>query len=211
MGTLLVSDIITRAQDVLADAGAVRWTNAEFIRWVNDAQREIAVAQPEATAKVANLTLVAGTKQTLPAGAIALIRLVRNMGAGGATPGEACRQITQMLMDLHRPGWHTDTPTLAVKNWMKDPRTPRIYYVYPPMSGATIVEGVYSAIPALVAATTDAITVDDFYLSPILDYVLWRALSKDVEIPGIQTRADAHRAAFGASLQATGAGEEKTQ
>ena len=74
MGTLLVSDVIARAQDVLLDTSAVRWTSAELIRWTNDAQREIAVVQPSSAAKVANVSLVAGTKQTLPAGAIALDR-----------------------------------------------------------------------------------------------------------------------------------------
>ena len=208
MGTQLVSDVISRAQDVLVDTGAVRWTSAELIRWVNDAQREIATVQPHANAKIANVTLVAGTKQALPAGAITLIRVTRNMGVGGAASAEAPRLVMQTTMDLHRPAWHADTATLLVKNYMHDPRLPRQFYVYPAMSGATVVECEYAVIPAAVAATTDPITLDDFYLNAIVDFVLYRAFSKDLEIPGNASKAAMHMAAFAASLAGEDAGEK---
>ena len=207
MGTVTCTQVITRCAYVLVDETNVRWTVTEMIGWINDACREIVVAQPEANAKIANVPLVAGTKQVLPAGAIALGRLTRNMGVGGATPGEAPRQTTQMLMDLFRPAWHADTATLVVKNFMKDTRTPRIFYVWPPMSGATNVEAEYSAIPTPVTAGADVIPLDDFYVNPIVDYVLYRAFSKDVELAGMASKADQHRAAFEQTLGLTKQGE----
>lgn len=207
MGTLLVSDVIARAQDVLLDTAAVRWTSAELVRWVNDAQREIATQHPHSAAKIGNVNLVAGTKQALPAGAIALIRVVRNMGVGGATPAEAPRRVSQETMDLHHPNWNLDTTTLVVKNWMHDSSVPRIFSVWPPMTSATIVECEYSAIPTPVAAPSDAITLDDFYLNSMVDYVLYRAFSKDIETPGNPAKADKHKAAFDAGLGGADAGE----
>lgn len=200
--------MISSAAFVLADESAVRWTSVEMLGWLNDAQREIAIAQPEASAVIANITLVAGTKQTLPAGAIALARVIRNMGSGGATPGVIPRMVMQSLMDTHRPSWHSDTATLSVVNWMKSSLTPRIWYCYPPMSGATQVEAEYSVIPTPIAATASVISLDDFYANPMVDYVLYRAFSKDVEIPGLQAKADRHRAAFERTLGLTAAGEK---
>ena len=163
---------------------------------------------PEAVLVALDVPIVAGTKQTLPVGSIMLVRLNRNMGSSGAVPGEAPRRVSMAMMDLHRPTWNADTPTLVVKNWMYDTRTPRVYYVYPPMSGATTLEAEYSVIPAVVASGTDTIALDDFYVNPIIDYVLWRAFSKDIEIPGMKSKAEAHRAAFDQSLDMTKAGEE---
>jgi uncharacterized protein DUF6682 len=204
---LLVSDILTRAGLVLNDPSNVRWAQAELIAWINDGMRDIATFQPEATAKIANVTLAAGTKQVLPTGAIKLIRVIRNMGVGGATPAEAPRPIDQKLLNLHKPTWQADTPTLLVKNYMRDDTTPRIFYVWPPMSGATTVECEYSVIPATVAAGTDSLTIDDFYANPLLDYVLWRAFSKDVEVPSAKPKADAHRASYERAINLTAVGE----
>jgi hypothetical protein len=209
--TILVSEIITRAQDLLSDTSAVRWTSAELIRYINDAQREIATVHPESSSVVANVTLVAGTKQALPAGSIALGRINRNMGVGGATPSTAPRPTSRQLMDAHKPGWHSDTATLVVKHWMVDQRTPRIFYVYPPMSGATIVECEYSVIPTPVAAAGDAITLPDFYLNAILEFVLYRAFSKDIEIPGMVAMANKHYEAFAQALGLIDGGETKEQ
>lgn len=209
--TTLVSAITTTVGNILADTALVRWTQAQITDYINAAQREIAIAQPESTAVIANLTLVAGTKQVLPAGAIKLGKLTRNMGVGGATPADAPRLVTQELMDHFRPTWHQDTATLVVANYMKDERHPRTFYVYPPMSGATTVEAEYSVLPAVVAAPSDALTVPDFYVSAVVDYVCWRCFSADIEIPGIASKALAHRAAFDAALGVidTGEGDQK--
>ena len=211
MGTITVNQISTRAWNVLNDPAATRWPLAEFIDWTNDASREIALAQPESSTVIANLALVAGTKQTLPARSIMLARLIRNMGVSGTAPGEAPRQASMETMDLHAPTWHADTASLAVKNWFKDARTPRIYYVWPPMASVTFVEAEYSTTPVLLTAGTDTINLDDIYVNPIVDYVLWRAFSKDIEIPGMKSKADKHRSAFDAALSLTKAGEEDTK
>jgi hypothetical protein len=204
---ILVSDVITRAQYVLNDTNT-RWVTAEMLVWVNDALREITVRHPEAATVIANLTLAAGTKQTLPAGAVSLGRLIRNMGAGGATPAEAPRLCSQLLMDLHLPTWHAATATLVVKNYMKDERFPRTYYVYPPMSGATQVEAEYLVIPTPITATSDALPIPDIYTNAVVDYVLYRAFAKELELPGMPSKSQAHYAAFNDAVGAVETGEE---
>ena len=211
MGTVTVAQITTRCWNVLNDAGATRWLQPEMTDWINDAMREIVNVDPDANSKLANVTLAAGTKQVLPAGAIALGKLVRNMGVGGATPGEAPRPVAIKLMDLHRPTWHADTATLVVKNYMPDPRTPRNFYVWPPMSGATVVECEYSTLPTPVVNPSDSITLDDFYVNAIVDYVLYRAFSKDIELLNSKTKAATHKAAFDQSMAVASKAEEEEE
>ena len=200
-GTILASAIVTQAATVLLDAGATRWTAAELLDWLNAGVREIATFT-DAAVTVGNLTLVAGTKQTLPAGGLFLQDITRNMGVGGATPGEAIRSTTRMQLDSYNPNWQLDTATLAVKNYAYDPKAPRVYWVWPPMSGATTVEAQYAAMPATVTSG-QAIPIEDRYANPILDYMLYRAFQKDAEIEGMAARSQMHRAAMKESLGLT--------
>ena len=49
MGTLTGANLITRAQDTLQDTTSVRWPEAELLRYINDAQREIVNFRPDAS------------------------------------------------------------------------------------------------------------------------------------------------------------------
>jgi hypothetical protein len=197
-GTILASAIVAQATTILQDAGAVRWTAAELLDWLNAGVREIATIT-DAAVIVGNLTLVAGTKQTLPAGGLFLREIYRNMGAGGATPGEAVRPTSRKQLDSYNPSWHSATATLVVKNYVYEAAVPRTFYVYPPMSGATTVEAAYAALPAAVTSG-QAIPLEDRYASPLLDYTLYRAFAKDAELEGMLARAAAHYAAMQQSL-----------
>ena len=84
-GTLTGANIITRVQDTLQDTTSVRWSEAELLRYINDAQREIVNLRPEASADHANVQLVAGTEQTIPDVGLRLIKVVRNMSAAGSS------------------------------------------------------------------------------------------------------------------------------
>ena len=50
MGTLTGANLISRIQDTLQDTTGVRWTEAELLRYINDAQREVVNFKPEASA-----------------------------------------------------------------------------------------------------------------------------------------------------------------
>jgi hypothetical protein len=55
MGTLTGANVISRVQDTLQDTTSVRWSEAELLRYINDAQREIVNLRPEASAIHANV------------------------------------------------------------------------------------------------------------------------------------------------------------
>lgn len=198
---MLASVILTRAVDIIQDATNVRWPEAELLRWLSDGQREVVIHKPEANVTNTSLQLAAGnTKQSLPAAGLQLIDVVRNLGSNGTTPGRAVRLVAREVLDAQRPDWHTEAGASAVKHFVFDARDPRTFYVYPQPLSAFYLEVIYSVAPADLTAGSSVLTLSDIYANALLDYVLYRAYSKDAEYAGNANRAVAHYSAFANSI-----------
>mgnify|MGYP003116095796 CR=1 FL=1 len=211
-GTLTGANLLSRIKDILQDATSVRWPEAELLRYVNDAQREIVNYRPESSATTANVQLVTGTKQTLPSGGLRLIKVTRNMSdtSGGATGKRAIRIVNVDILNTQEPNWHDASAATGdaahgtnVKHYIFDEDDPKNYYVYPGVAGNAYVEIVYSNSPTDLANTSAVISVDDIYANAIMDYVLFRAYQKDSEYAGNAQRAGTHYQLF---LQCIGQG-----
>ena len=204
-GTLTGANLISRIQDTLQDTTGVRWLEAELLRYINDAQREIVNLKPESTATTANMALVVGTKQSLPTGGLRLIKITRNMSdaSGGASGKRAIRIVDRDILDSQEPNWHDPTVsgdaahTTTVKHYIFDEDDPRSFYVYPGASStSTFVEIVYSAAPSDLGSISATIAVDDIYGNAIVDFVLYRCYMKDAEFAGNEARAQSHYTLF---------------
>lgn len=206
MPTILASAILNKVAVILQDTTNLRWPSTELLDWLNDAQREIALIKPDASVSTKSILLSAGTKQNLGSGttgdAIMLLKVIRNMGTSGTTAGNAIRAVSGEILDAQQPAWHTTTATTSVTHIIYDPRNPKQFYVYPPNTGTGYVEVMYSSTPATVASTSSTITVDDVFANAMVDYILYRAYSKDVEYAGNAERALKHYQAFANSLGA---------
>lgn len=202
MGTILASAIISKASIVLQDVDNDRWSQAELLGWLNDGQRAIVIAMPELTATYGNITLVAGTKQSLPGSAITLMGNMRNMGSDGNTPGRPVREVKRHVLDAQVPDWHTMTASASVRHYVYDNRNTKSFFVYPPATVGTKVEAQYAVSPTDVASTSSAITLDDVFEPVLLDYVLYRAFGKDIEVAGNGERSGTHLQAFTTWLSA---------
>tara|TARA_R100001510_G_C7651770_1_gene209528 strand:+ start:791 stop:1501 length:711 start_codon:yes stop_codon:yes gene_type:complete len=208
MGTLTGANIITRVQDTLQDTTSVRWPEAELLRYINDAQREIVNIRPEASALTTNVQLVTGTKQTLPTNGLRLIKITRNMSdaSGGATGARAIRIVSADILNTQEPDWNNPgvggdaAHGTTVKHYIFDEDDPRNYYVYPGVAGNAYVEIVYSKSPTDLSATSSTIDVDDIYGNAIVDFVLYKAYLKDAEYASNNQRAGSHFQLFTASL-----------
>lgn len=177
--TVAASAIVNRARDVLIDAGAVRWVDAELLRWVSDGQRAVVMAIPSASSTRATVALAAGTKQSIPNDGYILLSVDRNNVTGGTAPGRAVRIVSRELVENFNPDWHSATADPIVQVYVFDPNTPREYFVSPPNDGTGFVDLVYSKMPTELVAKTDNLSVDDIYQTPLVDYVLYRAFQKD--------------------------------
>lgn len=180
MGTILASTIVDKAERILLDETNVRWTAQELLGYLNDGQRYIVLHKPDAYVKNEVVKLATGTKQSIPADGIKLIRLVRNMGATGNTPGKAIRWADMAMLDTNRPDWHADTESATVDHFLYDSLDHKNYYVTPPQppSNQGYVELIYSTSPSDVALS-DPIVLDDVYTDPLFFAIMWKAHSKE--------------------------------
>jgi len=200
MATITAASIIAKAQTILQDTTGIRWPDPELLGWLNDGQREVVLYKPNASIKNTTMTTVAGSKQSIPADGVSLIDVVRNMG-NGSTPGSAIRITMREVLDSQIPNWHASSNQNATaKHYMYSPLDPRNFYLYPPSTGGVGIDIIYAASPADVASTSNTITLDDIYQTVLLDYLLYRAYSKDTEFAADQNRASTHQKAYLAAL-----------
>lgn len=201
MGTVTVQTILNKAAVQLTDIANVRWTRAELLSWLNDGMRQIVLIQPSASSTTVSKLLTAGTRQSLPTGGWLLLQIYRNMGTTGTTPGRAIRIVSREVLDGFNPNWHTEIPKAEVKNYIYDIQDQTAFYVYPPNTGTQYIELNYSAQPANLTSENEVIPIFDIFQSALVDYILFRACSKDAEYaPGLQL-AQGYLATFTAAVQ----------
>lgn len=220
------SSIAAKAALLLQDTTNVRWSVAEVAKWINAACREMVLLKPTVLSANVAMRLTAGTKQDLLGASfkstvdgaavtlspIQLLDVVRNMGSTGteADAGTVVTGLDRKILDATLPGWHALPPGDEVKHFMADPRDPKTFYVYPMATAdpAMYVEVVVSKSPvntlsdeATVLGTDDIDAgIDDIYESVLVDYVLYRAYSKDSEHTANANRSQWHYQAFQAAL-----------
>lgn len=214
--TIRASDVLQRARTILQDGGSVRWPLTELAEWLGDGMRELANRKPSATATRMVLALVLGTRQLLPDGFSNMIRVNRNLtgtvepyvGAATVTP------IVREILDAQNPNWHDParTPFRALaRHIIMDPLEPLAFFVYPGNTGTGRIEAILSAIPEdlTLADGADPLDMDTYdidlpflqvYQSTLVDYILYRAFSKDMQFAGAADRAAAHFAQFNAAV-----------
>ncbi len=212
MAYTIAKTIINRAKTILQDVSSsgTRWPNSELQNWLNDAQKEIILFRPDAHINNENFDPIAGqSKQTIPAAGLRLIEIVRNTAA--SSQGGAIRMVQRSILDDQVPNWHRANQTVDVEHWIYDERDPKTFYLYPNPSSVAEIEIIYSTSPPLIdvvdsaenftaAADTTTIGLDDIYANAVLDYILYRAYSKDAEYAGNAGRASSHYSAFANSL-----------
>lgn len=209
--TVSVQSVIDRVQTTLQDTTGIRWpVTDELVLWVNDAQREIALLKPDASAKNETVTLASGTKQSIPSTGNRLLRAVRNMSAAtNGTGKRSVRLVSREILDAQTPDWHDPSVsgdaahTNIVKHYIYDEQNPRNFYVYPGVSGSAYLEIVFSANPNTVGLS-DNLDVPDVFANAVMNYVLYMAYMKDAEYAGNSQRAANHYQLFTTSVTGKG-------
>lgn len=191
MGTLTTTTIASRAALLLQDDAYTHWSQAELIGWVSDAVRELAALYPPACARTDAVSLVEGTRQSMPAGAVVAIDFTHNMGTDQSTPGAAVRRVPRGQLDALEPNWHSATPSATVQVVMYQENNPRVFFVSPPQpaSAQGSLEVTYAYAPGELAVD-EVLPVGDEWAGTLVNLVLARAYAKDSE------RASASMAEF---------------
>lgn len=206
MATVTVVTILKRVNTLLVDPTFTRWPKQELLDYYNDATKAIVLVRPDAYTKNVEFSCVAGTKQVLPSDALRLIEVLRNAN------GKVVRFAPRKALDDSYPEWHSGKTAVTVDNYTYEERDPKTFYLHPGPAAAVKVDVIYSVAPqSKVLADVDnaqspaLADLDDIYINPIIDFMLYRCFSKDAEYSANSNRAAGHYNAF---MQQLG---EKTQ
>lgn len=210
MGTVLASTIISRARTIFNDTTEPYGiSDADWLSYLNDTQKAIVLAKPDANVQVAATQLAAGSKQSVT-GSIALIKLTRNMGTDGSTPGAPIHYVDWEQFNYIISTAYTATTSATAEVYSYDKDVPSIYYVYPPQPTSSMgyVEEVYAGMPTNLTAITDAISLPDIYETVILNGMLYRATLRQVDEYAMQ-QAEIYRGVFNQDLGVRNASQDK--
>jgi hypothetical protein len=195
--------LVKECQTALMDLAGVRWPASDLVTYLNDGQRDLILARPDANAVTASFVPVAGARQALPSASMSLIDIPRNT-AGNK---RSIRKIAVEDLDAVNRDWRSMTGVTEIAHFAYDAREPNIFDIYPPAaaSGASI-EVTYGSYPTDVsvpsgdgkAYTTVAgnISVNDQWATALYNYMMARAYAKDAEYGGNVTLATAYMSAF---------------
>ncbi|ASV44788.1 hypothetical protein PP899_gp33 [Agrobacterium phage Atu_ph08] len=213
------SEVMTRASVLLLDEDNVRWPLSELADCINDAVKAIVLAKPSASAKTAQFFLEQGTYQKIPETLDNvtplqllgvnrnIIDTVKNLG------GRAIRTAARAMLDSHEPNWHNPAYVpfaKEVRQVIFDENVPLEFSCYPGNDGHGVVEIAISYLPPKVAPTPNKdvekleawdveIGIPEPYTVPLIDYVLFKAFSKD-DIAGDPAKAMTHYQTFATAL-----------
>jgi hypothetical protein len=212
MATVKVVEIISKAATLLKDVTGVRWPSLELQGWLNDAYREIVIFKPDSNTQTGAYDCVAGPRQNITGvfpEATQLLDVFRNVAAG--SDKSAVKLITKETLDDMNRSWYDLAGTTTIERFSYDPRTNKEFLVYPPAAVGAQLEVLFASVPlphTLTApqlsnpATAEVIRINDTYANALIDYVVYRAYSKDAEDSVNMSRATAHYQAFQSSIGA---------
>jgi len=126
-------------QDTLAPQ---RFTDAALLNYMNMVLTLLCNYRPDLFSEIKTIGPTAGSPvQTLPTDAVRLVE-VFSTGAGTAVT-----EVNRETLDQMHPQWVSETPGVPV-NFMRHPRNPRSYFLYPPpVDGTTLVIEYIRALP----------------------------------------------------------------
>ena len=161
-----------------------RITGADWIDFINDAQKQLVLVRPDANVQVESIQTVAGAKQTLPSDGQLLIDILYNMGTDGSTRGTPITYVDRETFDFLDTDWQTETPSDTItQHYTYDKRMPRIYFIYPKAVAGSLpyLEIATSKIPTDLSTINSELEIDDLFVNAIKDYALYLAYSMDTD------------------------------
>jgi hypothetical protein len=169
-----VADVVVEARELVLDETIpFRYSDELLVRKVNQVLRRMVVLRPDLFTAVQTITTVVGAMQTCPADSVRLMDVTLN--GANRTP----KEINQDVLDMMFPKWNTETPA-PTENWMRFPRDPNRFYVYPPSVGGEQLTIVFAkSTPTYVM--NDTVLLQDAYFPVLLDGVCWLVELIDAE------------------------------
>lgn len=192
MGTREVQSLVDTVQEILQDTGGVHYAAQDVAEKINEGEIAVGVLRPDALSVDGDVSLVAGTRQSLPTGALRLRSLLYNRGLTGAEQdGEPIRLVEREALD-GLGAWRSTIGT-SVLEYIYDERDPMNFDVYPGLDQDNrLVRAVWEQAPAQYTYAAGALSppnqtigISDEYEPALIEWALYRLLSRqDDQTPG---------------------------
>lgn len=169
-----VADVLADVRDLVQDNSApYRYDDTDLVRKFNQVLRRAVILRPDLFTEIVTMNCAAGSLQQCPADSVRLMDVLTN------SAGAAVKQVNQEVIDLMIPDWETLTPGPAT-NWMRYPRDPNRFYVYPSAPGGANLQIIYAKCPALLTSAS-TVPMQDVYMPVLVDGVCWVVEAVDAE------------------------------
>lgn len=170
------AQVIAEVRQLINDATATyRFSDVVLLGFVNDVIKRMIVYRPDLFGTVGAIATTADTAlQSLPTGGVRLVEVFQTVG------GNAITEVDRQTLDRSSPGWMAETSGDPV-NFIRHPRNPRKYFLYPPPSTGVTVLAEYVTVPDDYALGDDITVLPEAYYPQLVDGVVWLAESVDNE------------------------------
>jgi hypothetical protein len=179
-------EVIDQARVLINDDNALmpeRFSDTTMLGFVNQAVKRSVPMRPDLFIVNASVTPTADqVAQELDSTVTRIMEIHR------VTGGSAVGEVDKETMDRSAPDWMLEDSDVPV-NWMRHPRNPRRYFLYPPPITGTQLEAEYVKVPDdyLIG---DTIGMPDSYKSALVDCVVFLAEVIDNESVETQRAKD---------------------
>lgn len=192
---MLVSELLNRASIELTDTQRIYWGLDDLLSYYNSAISAIASARPDIFIKTQSFACAAGTRQTAPAGTIKLIDVERN-----SLTGKTIRYVSRADLESLIPSWASSTGGVEAELYIHEPTNITAFWLYPGVKAGASVDLVLSILPIPVTKSEVGsgadVQVDDRYITPCLDWIMYRAFMRDSEVTANASRGQIHLQSF---------------
>lgn len=208
-----VEEITNRVVFLTTDPDGDAYPRTAIYDFIYEAEQTIVNVKPEALNNSGVLVCVDGSRQTIATQFTAAVNFLDahcNVDVSGALIGSV-RRVKMRELDAIRPNWRQAARATNIREFMVDDREPLVVHVNPPASAGARLQISYSSKPAPYA-NVDANTqtaVDELYLPMIMDWVMYRCLSKDAEGTPNSNKALMYRKSFYEAMDIKEQGKEK--
>ena len=176
---MILNDVITEVrrlvQDEESDTALRRYSDAFILSMANQTLKRMAVVRPDLFSYIGDITCTQdAVLQSAPSGSIRIMDVFRIKN------GAAVRETNKASLDQMSPGWVTETAA-ACSCWMRHPKNPNKFFIYPPAPAGQILVGEYAQSPEDYDGTTEVELIPDAFFPAVVDGTIWLIESVDNE------------------------------